>query len=301
MVKTQMFPFVYRESSFPRYTKKSGIKPIINIRAMFEQHFLDEIDTAILLHLQKYVYLNAFLIRTLLSRELEKCTPEYCSLRLKNLEKLGFVVKFQFVYTDDKMVEHSTPFVYNLSVSGRKLFPITEDKSFNDNIMDIDCVQRRLAYNQFHIMLENQYHHALEYSSYAFGRQYDGLYKLKTNTSPVIFYVISIRSSNEWAKGYLNRLRNLKLHIESAGLSYSGIIVVCENEMQSLKAEKSRSGDKELGNLDVYYVADRASVAEGCILHHVIHVKPESNYANYDIVRINVEGEIKENVIEKGE
>lgn len=297
---TSSFPFVFRDGIYAKYAKRNRVGTIKNIRALFEKHFLDEIDTEILLHLQKYVYLNAFLIRTLLGRSLEKCTPEFCKTRLKKLERMGFIVRFQFFYQDDNNIEHATPFVYNLSEAGRRIFPIKDDKSF-DITMDIDCVQRRLSYNQFHIMLENQYGSALTYSSYLFGNEYDGLYKLQSNNMPLIFYVFSIRSGHEWEKNYLKRLRKFKASICDTGLSYSGLIVICENEYQSLRAERCRSGDSSLLDIDIYYICDYAAVAEGAILHNLIIARPENNYESYDIIKLNVDGHVKANVVNVSE
>lgn len=297
MADTRAFPFVYHEGIFARFLNKSKSGPIKNIRMMFEKQFLDEVDTAIMLHLQKYVYLNAFLMRVLLNRQLEECKPEFCKSHLNKLEKLGFIVRFQFIYNDDKKIEHATPFVYCLSSSARKLFPVKYDLSFEDNIMDIDCVQRRLSFNQFHIMLEGQYGDTLDYSSYVFGKEYDGLYKLRCSGTPLIFYVFSIRSSNGWEKKYLEQLRSFNRHVVKGGFSFSGIIIVCEYEYQSLKAERARSGDKTLNDLDIYYICDYAAMAEGSILQHVIEVNPEKNFSSYDIIKINVDGSVKENVL----
>lgn len=297
MGKTHSFPFVSHEGIHARFLNKSKGGPIKNIRSLFEKQFLDEVDTSILLHLQKYVYLNAFLIMTLLSRQFEEVKSEFCKNHLKKLERLGFVVRFQFIYNDDKNIQHATPFVYCLSDSARKLFPIKDDLSFEKNIMDIDCVQRRLSFNQFHIMLEGQYGDSLTYSSYVFGKEYDGLYKMQCAGSPFVFYVISIRSTEGWEKKYLERLRVFKKHAHNGGFSYSGIIVVCEYEFQSLKAERSRSGDKTLEDLDIYYVCDYAAMAEGALLQYVIEVNPEQNYSSYDIIKINIDGPVKENVV----
>lgn len=290
------FPFVYHEGISARFLNKKKNGSAKNIRVLFEKHFLDEKDTAILLHLQKYVYLNAFLLRTLLGRQLNECTPSFCNTRLKKLEKMGFVVRFQFFYTDDKGSEHATPFVYCLSVAGRKVFPIKNDLSFEKNIMDIDCVQRRLSFNQFHIMFEGQYEQALLYSSYVFDNTYDGLYKLNTNNKPFIFYVISIRSTTGWKQKFIERLRNFDNFASMTGVSYSALLVICENEYQALIAERSRRGDSSLNKLDIYYVCDYSAVAEGALLQHVINVKPENNYSSYDIINIQVDGSVKVNV-----
>lgn len=295
------FPFVFRKGIYARYFNKNKKGAIKNIRMMFEKQFLDEIDTSIILHLQKYVYLNAFLLKTLLSRQIEKCTSSFCKVRLKKLEKLGFIVRFQFIYNDEMDIEHATPFVYCLSTSARKIFPIKYDQSFDNNIMDIDYVQRRLSFNQFHIMLEGQYGDTLKFSSYLFGREYDGLYKLSYNNCPLIFYVFSIRTTDGWEKKYLDRLREFKTHVTSANLSFSGLLVVCEYEYQALKAERARSGDKELSDIDIYYICDYAAVAEGALLQHVIEVNSEQNYSSYNIIKIQVDGAVKENVINKYE
>lgn len=301
MEKTNVFPFVAHEGIVARFFKKSKSGPITNIRVMFEKQFLDEVDTAIMIHLQRYVYLNAFLTRTLLGRQLEECKPEFCKNHLKKLEKLGFVGRFQFIYTDDKKIEHATPFIYYLSDSARKLFPVKGDLSFEQNMMDIDCVQRRLSFNQFHIMLEGQYGEALTYSSYVFDKEYDGLYKMQSSGAPLILYVFSIRSTEGWESKFLERLRSFKKQALAGGFSFSGLIVVCEYEYQSLKAERTRSGDRSLEDLDIYYVCDYASMAEGAILQHIIDVKPENNFSSYDILKINVDGPVKENVLNTSE
>lgn len=299
MSDKKRFPFVYHEGIYVKFLNKYKHGAIKNIRMLFERQFLDDVDTAILLHLQKYVYINAFLLYVLLDRQMVECNLSFCKNRLSKLEKLGFVVRFQFIYPDDRGVEHATPFVYCLSSNARKLFPVSFDQSFENNIMEIDCVQRRLSFNQFHIMLEGQYEKALKFSSYQFGREFDGLYKLTFNNQPLVFYAFSIRSNEGWEKQYLNRVRQLKEYIIGANLSFSAILVICEYEYQALRAERVRSGDKGLCNLDIYYVCDYAAVAEGALLHHIIAVNPEKNFSSYNIIKIHVDGQVKENVTNK--
>lgn len=288
------FPFVYHDGIKIKYKKSSGVYSLKKLRTMFEFYAIDDIDMSILIDLQKYLFLNAYLIKILLSRHISECKGEFCNNRLQQLEKKGFVTKFQFVYVDDNQVEHATPFVYRLSEAAHKIFEIRIDKKRNDSMFDVDYVQRRLAFNQFHIMLENQYHDEIRYSHYAVRKEYDGIYRFSVNGSLLLFYVFAIRGTENWEKNYLEKIRVFKNYTKENQLPVSALLVICEYEMQALKAEKSRMGDVELKDLSVYYLCDYASVAEGSIFQYLIKVNDDGS--SYDMLQLRLDGKIKENV-----
>ncbi len=293
MDKTHLFPFTYHEGMQLSYHEPKK-KLFIDIKLMFERNQLQPEDTAILHMLQKYCYMNAYLIRMILNQQMQECTQNYCSKHLKKLEELGLVKRFQFIYTIGGN-KRGTPFVYELTAKAKKLFRVKEN-SFDQDNLDINKILSLLSFNQFHIMFEKQMSTSLLHSSYHFDSYSDGMYKFMSNGKPVIFYLFTIRSHVGWKEKFLERLRKLKAHIEQNMMTYSGIIVVCENEMQSLAAERYRMSDETLRTADIYYMCDYAAVTEGYILQYLINVLPDNNYSTYNILKVPVDGNIFINV-----
>lgn len=283
------YPFRYhKDMKMVRFEPKNKI--IIDIKRLFSEHKITEEDTRILNMLCKYEYLNAFLIRILMEQTLSTCNQNFINKRLSFLEANGLVQRFQFKYTDIDGKEHSTPFIYEAAYKTKKLF--LKRVAVVPDLDIVTTILRRIAFNQFHIFFEKQMAGALKYSVAHFNGKSDGTYRFFSQGKPTSFYVFSIRSEDNWNKTYLNRLRNLLEHMKTNSLSCSGIIVICENEMQSLTAEQYRKSVAECSKAPVYYICDYAAVAEGHILSHLLHVRPDKNYTSYDVIHVPVDGKI---------
>lgn len=291
MIEQKHYPFSYHSGMKTIYYKpKKNI--YIDIKRLFSNHELSEEDTLILHMLCKYKYLNAFLIRILLEENMTICTQCFVSKRLLFLESRGLINRFQFCYNDVEDKEHKTPFVYEAAYKTKQLFlkkfPVSVEES-------IDSILRRISYNQFHIFLEKQMSSALKISSPHFDGLSDGTYSVLSQGNILSFYVFSIRNTENWCKSFHKRLKSLLEYLRDNSLSFSAIIIICENEMQSLAAEQYRKSVSSIKDASVYYVCDYAAVEEGFLLNHLIYVRPEKNFTSYDIIKVPVDGNIHPN------
>ena len=289
MIKPKHYPFSYHKGmQLVRFEPKN--KMFTDIKRLFAEHKLTETDTIILNALCKYEYLNTFLIRTLLEQTLNPCTQSFINKRLSFLESKGLVQRFYFQYIDNDGKPHNTPFIYEATYRTKQLF--LKKVQVVPNLDIVTTILRHISFNQFHIFLEKQMAEVLKFSAAHFNDKSDGTYRFLSHGKPASFYVFSIRSEDNWNKAFLNRLRSLLAYMKANNLTCSGIIVICENEMQSLTAEQYRKSASECTNAPIYYICDYAAVAEGHILEHLIYVKPDKNYTSYDIIRVPIDGKI---------
>ena len=296
MEKNAHYPFSYHAGmKILRSVPKKKI--ITNLKRLFSEHQLEEADTIILNMLSKYGYLNAFLLRVLLEQNHVSCNQNFVTKHLAFLETQGLISRFQFYYNDEEEKQHFTPFIYEATYKTKKLFLQHIDIKAEESL---ETILRQLSYNQFHILFTKQMAGALTFSSIHFNGNSDGTYRFYSQGKTVTFYVLSQRLTDEWKTAYIERLKKLKLHMQHNNLTCSGIIVICENEMHSLQAEKQRKSTVECKNLPVYYVCDYTAVKEGFILGQLIHVNPEHDYSTYDIIKVPVDGNIfiSTNIIE---
>ena len=264
-------------------------KIITDLKKLFSEHQLEESDTIILSVLSKYEYLNDFLIRVLLEQNHISCNQNFVTKKLAFLEARDLIRRFQLWYKDEEGKEHCTPFIYEASYKSKKFFlnhvTIKPEET-------VEAILRRLSYNQFHIFLSKQMAGALTFSSIHFDGKSDGTYRFTSQGKIVTFYAFSQRLTDEWKTTYIDRLKNFKQHMQQNGLTCSGVIVICENEMQSIQAEQYRKSVEECNNLPIYYICDYSAVKEGFLLGQLIHVNPDNNYSTYDIIKVPVDGNI---------
>lgn len=288
MSEQKHYPFSYHQGmGIVRCKPKKSITS--DIKRLFSNHEVSEDDTLILHSLCKYKYLNAFLIRILLEQHMASCNQNYVNKRLLFLESRGLINRLQFNYIDTCGKEHKTPYVFEAAYKTKQLFQKRVNVAPEE---DLDCILRNISFNQFHIFLEKQLGNALRMSSPHFNSLSDGAYSVFSNNKRISFYVFSIRSVENWQKTFLSRLDSLLEYLRNNSISFSAIIVICENEMQSLIAERYRMSVKDVKDAAVYYICDYAAVSEGDILSHLIYVHPEKDFSTYDIIRIPVDGNI---------
>ena len=81
--------------------------------------------------------------------------------------------------------------------------------------------------------------------------------------------------------------------------SYTGILVICENEVQGMLAEKYRRSIVECKDASVYYLCDSVAMIENGVLCHLMYVRPEQDYSTYDTIQVVVDGYFVETKREK--
>lgn len=296
MIKQKIhYPFHYHEGiTIARSITKS--KVTINLKELFASHELVEIDTQILYMLCQYEYLNAFLIYTLIKQNNVTCNLNFIKHRLVFLGTRGLVQRFQFKYFDKQKKEHRTPFIYESTYKIKQLFR----KCFKNKLVeDIDTILRQISYNQFHILLEQQLGTCLDYSVMHFDKESDGTYSFYSHGKSVLFYVFSIRYGDNWLIKYSKRLISCINYIKDTLCSYTGILVICENEVQGMLAEKYRRSIVECKDASVYYLCDSVAMIENGVLCHLMYVRPEQGYSTYDTIQVVVDGYFVETKREK--
>lgn len=282
-------PFTYHGNDEIVYepVKNSKIK---SLRALFEQRMLLNADGRIMYYIDKYTYLNAFLIRNLLTLEME-CTQEFCKNRLNHLVKLGLITRFRSIHTDTFGKKHGSVYFYHFTQKGRALFAKTNAVKSKeiDEIPDIGDVLRQIAYNQLHIMLHVVYGPSVN-QLYHYGKTYyDGQVNLTSSGKKASFCIITLRAecTENWKEQYNARL----LESQNQKMPPKAFIVLCETELQALEAERYRKCSAELAQLSICYLCDHATNSIDGVFSKMILVKPENNYSEYDICSIPIDGQ----------
>lgn len=278
-------PFAYHENSTIRYDIIKPTKGIQSIRNLFERRLINDKDAAILECISTYGYLNAHLIRNILSQQME-CNETFCKEHLAKLVKCDLLVRMRIVYKDIYARTHESPYFYSLSERGRKLFGSKNEGAETHSALDI---LKTMAFNQFYIKIKNCYKSTMINAAYCMKNSalpYDGRLFFDSRGKKISMNVITIRQQEGWQKEYLDKLRTQKLR---SGTGCSAILVLCETELQALEAEKSRKSVKELAEEEVCYMCDHSTFSDKPALEQLIKVRPENNYSAYDICEIMVD------------
>lgn len=291
MENTQHYPYSWHEGTKIEYHEPKH-KIIVDIKKLFAEHWITENDTAILIKLTEYEYLNAFLLYQTLKAQFPELKQNYVTNRLKQMEGRGLVKRFQFIYGDE--VKHSTPFVYMPTSRVYDIFSMKKAADVEGCTMDY--IMRRLSFNQHDIMLHKQMGSALTYTSKHFNEASDAIYRFCSNNAPVTLHTLSIRTTPEWENQFVSRLKRFNEYIRTHSVGYTAIVVICETEMQALEAERKRKKDEDVNQLSILYVTDLAAVTEGFLYGKLIRVLPQNDYSSYDIIRLPIDGAVFMNV-----
>jgi len=283
-------PFAYHGNDEIAYepVKNSKIK---SLRALFEQRMLLNADGRILYYIDAYTYLNAFLIRSLLSLEME-CSPEFCKNRLNHLVKIGLLTRFRIMHTDSFGKRRGSVYFYQFTEKGRSLFSKNNTSKGKDEKETYDAgeILRQMAYNQLHIMLYIVYGPKCINQLYHYGKTYyDGHVHFTSNGNDVSFHIMTLKPEcvENWKEQYNARL----FESQKQKIPPKAFIVLCETELQALEAEKYRKCTAELSRLNICYLCDHATNSTDGAFSKLIQVKSENNYTEYDICSIPIDGQ----------
>ncbi len=282
IIKTSMFGF--RPNSRIEYDG-SAKKGHASVKALVEKGALKSSDKAILEFLGAYGYLNAFMIRCLLTgSETGGSEEDKKSLQkaLKMLVKTGLIIRFRIVYTDSFCVDHSSPFVYQLGKTQSLIKNKETRKAETDDIVDPLAVVTRLAYNQFIIAATLQYMYRKLYIAQNYGVPGTDAQLLMTleNGNKVGFNVIVVRGDTHWKDTFRHRLL-----ARPNGFPY---IAVCESEQNALEIERFHKSMPDIAKIGVFYVCDYAAISGDDVMSQIISVNAVSNFSSYDICSFDI-------------
>ena len=277
-------PFAHHGDEVIKYDVVQKSKTL-SIRNMFERRLLLDVDGKIMYYIDKYTYLNAYLIRNLLASEME-CKPEFCRERLNHLVKLGLLSRFRITHGDKFGKTHASSYFYSFSEKGRSLYR-KEKKRADAELPDAGDVLRQVAFNQLYIMLYLIYGPSCVNQVYRYGNKaYDGQVQFSSMGRNTSFHIMSLRTNEQWKETYVSRL----LEGQKQKIPCKAYIVLCETELQALEAERYRKSVADVSKLNICYLCDHATNSPDGIFSHLIMVKPENNYSSYDICSIPIDG-----------
>lgn len=279
-------PFAFHGNEKIKYDVVPASKTI-SIRNMFERRLLLDADGKILHFIEKYTYLNAYLIRNLLAAEME-CKDTFCRERLNHLVKLGMLSRFRITHEDRFGITHASSYFYTFSEKGRGLYLKEKHRKKENEVMPSpDDVLRHTAFNQLYIMLYLIYGPSCVNQVYRYGNKaYDGQVQFTSMGKSASFHVLSLRTNDNWKETYIARL----LESQKQKIPCKSFIVLCETELQTLEAEKYRKTVQEVAKLNICYLCDHSTNSSDGIFSHLIMVKPENNYSSYDICSLPIDG-----------
>lgn len=279
-------PFAFHGNDQVIYEQAAQTK-LSSIRNLFEQRMLTNADGRILYYIDKYTYLNAYLIRSLLAKEME-CQPSFCRDRLSHLYKIGLLCRFRIEHKDAFGKAHRTPYFYAFSQRGRSLYTKAEEKkSSQERIPEAGEILRQVAYNQLHIMLDLIYGPNCLNQIYRYGSSvYDGQVSFSSLGKKITFNILTLRTNESWKTDFAEKLKKS----QTQKVPCSNFLVLCENELQALEIEKYRRTIAEIATLNICYLSDYATNQEDGIFSHLMIIKPEKNYSSYDICSVPIDG-----------
>lgn len=295
--KRKLSPFLYFDDMTYTITQKKGI-----LKAKFRKEkktgAFPAIYSDILFILQKYQYLNAYLLReAVLQKNFYSCDTIAFRKILKKMVSKGYLIQYEFHHKGEDGTVHGSPFIYTLSEAGERCViyeggtPIEIKKDF-----DLITVLNHLAFNQYYILFQKQFQTNKNiiiqeyYGSICKKSKVQGYMKIKISQQASIqLFVFSIRQSKDWNQQYLGHLRAIVSYLNKNTCSCPLVLTICETEQQAMKAEKYRSCCKELNELETYFVCDSSLLESETVFHRLIEVLPRNNFTTRKVIRLLIE------------
>jgi hypothetical protein len=275
--KTSMFS--YRATSRIEYDTADS-RAHASAKSLIEKGVLKNTDKMILDFLGEYEYLNAYMLRCLITgseRGGEEKDKRPLQKTLKALMKTGLIKRFRIVYTDIFCVEHSSPFIYQLGTYRSLTESKEKRKADYDHIITPIEVVSRLAFNQFIITLVLQYMYHKVYVAQNYGLAGTDAQVLMTlkNNNKLGFNIVTSRGNEQWKD-------TLKKQLTSRPNNFP-YIVICESEQAAMEIERYHKATAEIATIGVFYICDYASISGDKLFDQVISVNAVNNYSSYDI------------------
>lgn len=263
-------PFASRSTDYivyDRADRKGGLKVKIT------KQFLKEPELLVIEALRRYTFLNANMIGSILERDIGYPRASIKQLLAKTT-KGRVTTRFRIAYIDTFGTEHRSSYIYTLA-----------NNIFNDG--NIELLSRTaysyLAFNQFHIAV-NQKYHGIMSGYYCKGSDtIDGSVSFTSEGKRVTLNVVTIRKGVEAVRYTTDILRDSVKGNRIKGT----LLVLCESELHALEIDRYRKLIDDLKEIRVYYMCDHATAGDSMPFDNVIRVKSEKEY---EIVTIPVDG-----------
>ncbi len=266
---TKTTPFASRDTDrivYDRAERRGGLK------AKITKQFLKEPELLIIESLQRYTFLNAAMIGTILERDIGYPKASVKQI-LSRMTKGRVITRFRVAYTDAFEKEHRSSYIYTLA-----------DNIFNDG--NIELLSRTaysyLAFNQFHIAVNQKYHGIMTGYYCKDSDAIDGSVSFTSEGKRVTLNVITIRKGIEAGMHASEVLRNSVKGDRVKGT----LLILCESELHALEIERYRKMIDELEEIRVFYMCDHATTGQSMPFDNVVRVK---NEREYEIVTIPVD------------
>jgi hypothetical protein len=280
--KTSMF--CYRASNRIEYDTTCN-KSRLSAKSLFERGTLKSGDKAILDLLNSYTYLNAYMIRCLITGSEtggNERDRKPVQKMLKALMKSGLIRRFRIIYTDEFCVEYSTPFIYQLG-SASTMNVRKDDKGTQEAPIPtpLDVVSR-LSLNQFLITVTLQYMYKKIYIARNYGMKGSDaqVFLTLTNNNGVGFNIISIRSDEKWRDTLNTRL--------ASRLNSYPYLIICESEQAAMEIERFHKKCADISAVAAFYVCDYATISGDMVFEQIIAVNPIDNFSSYDVCKFDI-------------
>lgn len=299
--KERVSPFTYYKGMYYRRTKIRSCS-IADIKRMIKQNDITQAHHLVIEGLNKFTYLNAFMIRCYLnyaSKGTITISTVKCRKLLKGMVSKGLLQQYEFMHKDEEGKEQGSAFIYALSSGGLKYsiqanMSVTSKKGEREDVFSITKVLSMLAVNQFHILFESQYEPC---GVVAMSSIYKEVYKLANVASDYLIwlpdhsmlnmYVMAVRVVPNWSEEYLQSIRRLDAYMQSRKYKTCFLLVICETEHQAMECERFKCCNG-LARVPVFYTTDASIVTYQDVFERLIQVEQEGNYGERTIFRLQI-------------
>ncbi len=276
--------FCYKEDSRLEFDKTHDkYRARTNIAALIAKGVLKSSDKSILDFLSQYEYLNAYLIRCLYVGSEDGGTESDARAmpkKLKALLKTGLISRFRIVYVDSFGVEHSSPFIYQLGASSNMLLSEEERQKKGIVIPTPENVMRRLAFNQFMIIVTLQYMYRRIYLTSGYNSLYnDGQVIITVKENRIAFNVLSVRNDPNWKNMFKDKLKNKRNEFP--------YLVICESEKAALDIDYFKKHTAGISGVGTFYVCDYACISGEPVFDQILCISSD-DCTSYDVYKFEV-------------
>lgn len=273
-----------------------------HISDIIAKGIISEPDLAIMKVYKEYGFLNRYNATRLVNELYDgaRWKKEDYGSNFKNLTEHAVLIKYDITGNEN------WPPCYSLSRGaeaymeqsfGSRVFRSISKPASAIVIEHPEELMRILSGNQFHISMLSFYKHEIQ----KYYRQYtvhtkdrataviDYIYRVSSGQSSNGYYdvaVISQRYYENWKKDYRMRL---KACMECDLLVNPIIIVICENDIYTIEAEKARLTSNGINRLPVFYTIDiNSALLKESPLNGVYRYRGMGADMAYDVINLNL-------------
>ena len=298
---SELSPFRYRQDMTVSVGNKRVRCSGTHINELISKGIISEPDIAIMKVYKEYGYLNRYNATRLVNEVYSGSgwIKEDYGSNFKKLTEHAILIKY------DITGDESWPPCYSLSHGA----DVYMEQSFGSRLLKSlsrpasavitghpEELMRILSANQFHASMFSFYKSAIK----KYYRQYvvrfdetsavlDYIYRIENKQAHKGYYdvaVISQRHYDGWDKDYRMRLMGC---VKCGILECPVVIVLCENDVYTLEAERVRLANNGINRLAVYYTIDiNSAFSSESPLNGVYRYRGMGTDMAYDVVNLNI-------------